>query len=336
MARVRGETVLFMIVILFVPCLLLAALGPVLGVQGTELTLDGKPVFLLGASYYGALGIQDPAFIDHDLDDLAARGMNWIRVWATWNYGENDVSAVGPDGAPREPYMGRLLELCRKAGQRGMVVDVTVTRGKAPVFASTLAEHRAVMSALAERLKPFRNVYFDVGNERNIGDARHVPMRDVGELIALVKSIDPERLCTASQGGDIPEKELADYLDVGKVDFLCPHRPRAADTPAETAACTGAYLKMMNQAGRIVPVHYQEPFRRDYGDWNPRAADFAADLAAAREGGAAGWCFHNGAARKSEDGRPRRSFDMRPPEGRLFDQLDAEERAFLEQLPVRK
>jgi len=317
-------------------CLLAAAQGPVLGVQGTAFTLDGKPVFLLGTSYYGALGIEDPAFIERDLDDLEARGMNWIRVWATWDYGENNVSAVGPDGAPREPHLGRLMELCRKAGQRGMAVDVTVTRGKTPALPSNLAEHRAVMSALAERLKPFRNVYFDVGNERNIGDARHVPMNEVAELIALVKSIDPGRLCTASQGGDIPEKELATYLDVGKVDFLCPHRPRTADTPGSTAARTRSYYEMMQRPGWVVPVHYQEPFRRDYGAWNPRAADFASDLAAAREGGAAGWCFHNGAVRKSEDGRPRRSVDMRPAEGRLFDQLDAEERAFLEQLLIRR
>jgi len=325
-----------MIVIVLLPCLLAAAQGPVLGVEGSSFTFDGKPVFLLGASYYGALGIEEPAFIDRDLADLAACGINWIRVWATWDYGENNVSAVGPDGGPREPYMGRLLELCRKAGERGMAVDVTVTRGKAPVFPSNLAEHRAVMSALAERLKPFRNVYFDVGNERNIGDARHVPMNEVGELISLVKGIDPGRLCTASQGGDIPEKELAAYLDVGRIDFLCPHRPRTADTPGSTAARTRVYLEAMKQSGRVVPMHYQEPFRRDYGEWNPRAADFLLDLAAAREGGAAGWCFHNGAARKSEDGRPRRSFDMRPAEGRLFDQLDAEEHAFLDQLPVRK
>ena len=37
-------------------------------------------------------------------------------------------------------------------------------------------------------------------------------------------------------------------------------------------------------------------------------------------GGAAGWCFHNGAQRTTPDNRPRRSFDMR--QQRLFDQLD--------------
>jgi hypothetical protein len=50
------------------------------------------------------------------------------------------------------------------------------------------------------------------------------------------------------------------------------------------------------------------------------------------QGDAAGWCFHNGDARKQDDGRPRRSFDMRESEGRLFDQLDADERSVTEQV----
>ncbi|MBN1421155.1 MAG: hypothetical protein JXP34_20450, partial [Planctomycetes bacterium] len=45
----------------------------------------------------------------------------------------------------------------------------------------------------------------------------------------------------------------------------------------------------------------------------------------AREGGAAGWCLHNGSPRRGSDG-PARSFDLRKGKGRLFDQLDADER----------
>jgi histidinol phosphatase-like enzyme len=61
------------------------------------------------------------------------------------------------------------------------------------------------------------------------------------------------------------------------------------------------------------------------------AHDFLTDLEAAKKAGAAGWCFHNGDQRKGNDGRPRRSFDLR--EQRLFEQLDEEERAFLKLLP---
>jgi hypothetical protein len=130
-------------------------------------------------------------------------------------------------------------------------------------------------------------------------------------------------LVTASQGGDIGAEEVAAYAtDVG-VDFLAPHRPRHAGSPAETEARTRDTLGQIRALGRDIPVHYQEPFRRGYGDWEPSAADFLADLAAAVRGGAAGWCLHNGSTRGAPDERPRRSFDLR--EGRLFDQLDAEE-----------
>ena len=312
-----------------------AVQGPALEVDGARFLLDGRPAFLLGCSYYGALGVEDEAAIEKDLDDLAALGFNWIRVWATWNAFEHNVSAVAPDGAAGPPFLDRLKRLCHLAGERGMVVDVTVTRGEAPDFPATYEQHSAVMTTLARELLPFRNVYFDVGNERNVGDARHVPMDEVGRLIRAIKAIDPARLCTASQGGDISREEVLAYIDEGDVDFLCPHRPRGADSPAETAQKTREYFAIMKDATRLVPVHYQEPFRRGYGDYPPKAEDFLTDLAQAREGGGAGWCFHNGSVRGDDNNpeqRPRRSFDMRPGEGRLFDQLEEVEREFLRRL----
>jgi hypothetical protein len=86
----------------------------------------------------------------------------------------------------------------------------------------------------------------------------------------------------------------------------------------------------MKDLGRVVPVHYQEPLRRGYEKWNPRAEDFVTDLRGAMAGGAAGWCFHNGSERGAQDAKPRRSFDLR--ERRLFDQLDQEERNAIELL----
>jgi hypothetical protein len=74
----------------------------------------------------------------------------------------------------------------------------------------------------------------------------------------------------------------------------------------------------------VVPILHQEPFRRGYTDWQPTAEDFLTDLGGAVQGGAAGWCLHNGAQRSAADSEPRRSLDLRAQ--RLFDQLDAEER----------
>ena len=87
---------------------------------------------------------------------------------------------------------------------------------------------------------------------------------------------------------------------------------------------------MMKDLGRQVPLHYDEPFRRGFAEWEPDAEDFLADLAAAKAGGAAGWCFHNGHSQERPRGRPRRSFDLR--EKRLFEQLDEQERKLIARL----
>jgi outer membrane protein assembly factor BamB len=107
------------------------------------------------------------------------------------------------------------------------------------------------------------------------------------------------------------------------VDLLSPHRPRTAESSGQTEARSKEYLVWMKELGREVPLHYQEPFRRDFGTWQPRATDYVTDLKGALAGGAGGWCWHNGANHAAKDGRPRRSFDLR--EQRLFAQLDKEE-----------
>src|SRR4051794_29311995 len=63
------------------------------GAKGTEFTLNGRPTFLYGLSYYAGLGASEEA-IRKDLADAKKHGFNWVRVWATWAAFENDVSAV--------------------------------------------------------------------------------------------------------------------------------------------------------------------------------------------------------------------------------------------------
>ena len=117
------------------------------------------------------------------------------------------------------------------------------------------------------------------------------------------------------------------------MDFVSIHRPREAGSPRQTAEKTKQYLAGVRETGRIVPMHYDEPFRRGFGRWEPAAEDFWTDLVAAEQSGAAGWCFHNGGQRAARDGQPRRSFDLR--DKRLSEQLDQEESKFMEMLKRR-
>jgi hypothetical protein len=304
-----------------------------LGLNGTRFTLNGAPTFLLGVSYYGALGAPED-FLRRDLDDLQRSGFNWLRVWATWEAFSNNVSAVHADGSPREPFLTKLKNLVAECDRRGLVVDVTFSRGngedgmpKLP----TQAAHRRAVQTVVTALKLYRNWYLDLANERNVRDQRFVSFPELKQLRDDVTHLDPGRLVTASNGDtDINRDDLRDYLLTVQVDFLTPHRPRRAMSVTQTKVKTEDYLKTVKELGRTVPVHYQEPLRIGWLKWQPKAEDFVTDLNGARAGGAAGWCFHNGDQVGRPDGKPRRSFDLR--EQRLFDQLVDEERRVLQNL----
>lgn len=301
--------------------------GSRLGVDRERFTVNGKPVFLLGMSYYGGLGAGEETRCK-DLDALKSHGFNWIRLWATWSYAGDDVSAVDTGGRPREPYMSRLKSLVAECDRRGMVVDVTLSRSRSTKGGGIpdMEAHRIAVRSIVSALRDRTNWYLDLANERDVRDARFVSMPEVQELGELARQLAPGLLVTASFGGhDLGEADVREALIDANLDFLAPHRPRAAGSASETRSHTEACLAAMRGVGRVAPVHYQEPFRRGYGPWQPVAADYLADLRGAVQGGAAGWCLHNGSRRDERDDRPRRSFDLR--EQSLFDQLDEEEMA---------
>jgi len=305
----------------------------VLGIEGSRFTLNGKPTFLLGFSYYGALGAPEE-FIRKDLDDFKRWKFNWMRVWATWSAFGTDVSAVDGRGEIRESFMEKLKWLVAECDRRGMVVDVTLTRGKES--SRTAAEgrvwdfesHRRAVIALVNELQGFRNWYLDLANEHDVRDERHVPADELKKLREEVRRLDPRRLVTASYGGhDLSAEEVRECLVMIGLDFLCPHRPRNAESPGQTEAKTRWYLATMSKIGRMAPVQYQEPFRRGYEEWQPKAGDFSADLRGAEAGGGAGWCFHNGAERGAVENKRPRSLDLHKQ--RLIEQRDEEEREFV-------
>jgi hypothetical protein len=306
----------------------------VLGIQGSRFTINGKPTFLLGMSYYGGLGASD-GFLRRDLDELRRLGFNWLRVWATCGLFDQDISVVDAEGRPREPQLDRLKRLVADCDRRGLVVDVTLTRaGKTPGWGMpNLKAHQRAVETVVAALREHRNWYLDLANERDVGDERYVPASELKTLRELVRRLDPSRLVTASFGGhDLTEEDVRESLQTAGLDFLTPHRPRNPGSPGQTEARTRECLAMMKTMGRFVPVHYQEPLRRGYVDSDPSAADLLADLRGALSGGAAGWCFHNGPQRGAPENRPRRSFDLR--DQRLFDQLDDEERKAVDQAAI--
>jgi hypothetical protein len=312
-------------------CLANASSGVEFDTKAGRFTIDSCPTFLFGVSYYGALGAPRDSVLK-DLDDMQHLGVNWIRVWATWGAFGNDVSAVDARGQARQPYFERLRWLITECDRRGMIVDVTLSRGEGVISVGPLEAveaHRRAVTRLASELHGLRNWYVDLANENNIRGRGKKPktlsFEVLSDMRSAVQDIDPKRLVTVSYVRDATEDELRHYLLDVEVDFVSPHRVRRPGCAEQTEGATKQCIELMRRIGRVVPVHYQEPFRRDFNPsrFQPNADDFATDLRGAIDGGAAGWCFHNGDNRSADDGRPRRSFDMR--EQRLFDQLDPQE-----------
>jgi len=290
--------------------------------DGRYFTIDGAPTYLLGVSYYGAQTISTPEFVTQDLDDMVARGFNWIRVWSTWDAtdtGSGDCSVLTPAGAVREPYMTRLKTLIAECNNRGMIVDVSMCRGSGGP--NNLAEHLAYAQILATHLASYPNVYFDIANECDVQDSRYVPPSEITQIVARCKQYKPGVLCTASQGATSASDLYNKYIATG-CDFMAPHLCRDQGCAAQTYGTVANFITWMGQYGRRMPVQLQEPFRRGYGSYNPVLNDFLTDCAGGKDAQAAGWCFHNG---WNNGSRPYRCFDMRDGEGRLFAQIDSEE-----------
>jgi hypothetical protein len=326
----------------FLLILLLTTTAPVtlakeptrLGIQGTRFTINGKPTFLLSISYFAALGAPEK-LITEDLTRMRRLGFNATRVWATWAAFDHDISAVDAEGRARPPFLRKLKWLVTECDRRGMIVDVTLSRGDGgtgPSRLQSLQAHRRAATTITQALRSHGNWYLDLANERNVHDQRFTSLADLKELRRLVRRLDATRLVTASHAGDLSRDEMRQYLDAG-LDFLAPHRPRHAGSPGQTAAKSRRYLTWMKQMGKQLPVYYQEPFRRGYGDWQPKGNDYLTDLRGAKASGAAGWCFHNGDQKDRRDRQPRRCFDLR--EKCLFDQLDADEQKTLRALASR-
>ena len=295
--------------------------------EGRFFCMDGTPVFLNGVSYYGGCSITTESFLVDDLDDMISDGFNWIRVWVYWKTpgdAGRDVSVMTHDGAVNQEYMGRLKRVITECGNRGMVVDCSFTRdGNGDwVGPHNQEEHLAAVQTLTKELLPYRNVYFDLANERDVRDDRYVSLAQIGQLADAVKAIDSKRLCTAS-GVPGSQKELNEYKAIGKVDFITPHLCRSKECPGQTFGKVRELSEWMDNLGFRMPIHMQEPFRRGYAAYEPTVEDFYRDCSGARLAGATGWCLHNGSNPKGT--KPQRSFGMSDAEGRLYKQFDAVE-----------
>jgi len=81
-------------------------------------TIDGKPTFLEGVSYFG-IGSVLSEFIEADLKDIQRDGFNWVRCWVFW---AGNWSVLTPNGQLL-PGFTNLMHIIQTADKLGMIVD---------------------------------------------------------------------------------------------------------------------------------------------------------------------------------------------------------------------
>lgn len=269
------------------------ATGAVLGIDGEAFTIDSEEAFLLAASYYGGASATGPT-IRADMERFAELGFNHVRVWAVWPIPDASASIVRRDGSVNAVRLARLERLLELARDEGITVDVTFAYGWAPVSDGGFDAYLDAIREVARALVPHRNALFDLGNERDVRDERHLEPEEVRRLADAVREIDPERLVTASNAAETERTAPAnceELLAAADIDFCAPHFLRNEVWATETERRVRSLREALDSAGYRRPIHLQEDNRRRDGA-GPSKRDFITALGGAHAGGAAGWCFH--------------------------------------------
>jgi hypothetical protein len=277
-----------------------------LAVSGTAVRIDGQPAFLTGVSFFDALGSVAPR--DEDLDALKNWGVNTVRVWAHWR-----EPIYGSEGTLTEPGRARLIALAARVQARGLILELVLLRpGQLAgqpfaLFRSEAARVKAV-EVVADALRPFRNVIFDLYNEHDHSDGpiTHAAARTLRDR---AKAIDPGRVVTISSteshllspGGGMDENgvrnlrgEIGTTEDSVAVDLVAPHFPRTDDWAQATGARIAAVRAALDRLGFGAPIYLNEERRADPPTRIAPDA-YQRALADARAAGAAGWVFHTAA-----------------------------------------
>ena len=275
----------------------------VLAVNGEQLLVDGRSVFLTGVSLFDALGRTPPR--PKDFDALQTAGVRIVRVWAHWS-----EPVYRADGTLSARGTERLQALVRAIREREMLLELVLLRpGQLPgeryaAFSSPAARMTAVRS-LTTALRGQPNILFDLYNEHDHphGSISH---REARSFRDLVKAIDPARLVTVSStGGHLVAADgrlgpaelnnLREEAGIGDgavgVDIVAPHLLRTADWDTQTAARVSAIKGTLRHLGLARPIYLNEEQRARPGIPLPADA-YTRAVAGARSAGAAGWLLH--------------------------------------------
>jgi hypothetical protein len=246
-----------------------------LSISGTRFQLDDKPFPYTGVSFFNA--IYNPTFNKTSesrrewLGKFRDHGINVLRIWAQWDNARGFVDASPSstlyykDGTLQAEHIERLKQILTDADAEGFVIELCLFSQESvreKIELDPVAQDRAVAS-LTRELIPFRNLFFQIWNEKS-----HRTL----DILKVIKANDPKRLVTSSPGysGNLGTDEEDRALD-----FLTPHTSRQGAgrtweiVPREIASLLEKYHK---------PVVDDEPARNGTSNFGgPKGETFPTD-----------------------------------------------------------
>jgi hypothetical protein len=290
-----------------------------IGITRDQFSIDGAPRFLLGVSYFDARNWKQP-----DIDALAARGFNNIRIWM--ENGGGTLSKhwhLESDGRLKDPV--GLLDMIRYCSTKAITVEVTILDWESNPL-STSPE--LAIDNVAHLLRSEPNVFYDICNEHTHGSGTYASHTLIRSYRDRIKSIQQNQIVTASgccghlmgPSDQAIGSDLSNDVTTALLDFVAPHMPRTPKWSSRTGVRVKSVKRYLASIGRIIPVFLQEEARRRHSGLNPAATEFLDAALMAKDAGAAGWIFHTDAG---FDLSGRRTF---------FGSLDAEERRVVDHL----
>ena len=211
-----------------VPLLVLAsaAAGQRLSIRGTGFYLDEKPFPYTGVSFFNA--IYNPEFNRSSevrrqwIAKFGRYGINVFRIWAQWDNKRGFVdsctecSLYGTEGL-REDRVKTLEAILADTAAAGFAVELALFSQESWRENIRVPDKIAegAVRELARRLKPHRNLIFQIWNEFDYRTA---------EFVKIIKAEDPDRLVTNSPG--VAGVLLGTAEEMRLLDFFSPHTTR--------------------------------------------------------------------------------------------------------------
>jgi hypothetical protein len=225
--------------------------------------------------------------VTQDLHLIRSLGFDGIRIWPNLDTGPQFMNG---DGSLRPDELTRLLSILDKARLERLVVDVTFTYEH--ISGMTPATAKIGILNATQALRSYDNLLFDIQNERNVQDRRHMSEAEVASIFAAIKASDPARIVTASNAPVDDAKYAAEFTSRLGLDVTAYHEARPANW--YQLPVIQSVVRLMRANGK--PAYMQEPMTtRDsqyYYPSNDRAEYFLQAIANAKLAGAAAWCFH--------------------------------------------